>query len=367
MRDLEHLKTNLNHPWPPIGAPMNLRREEPWKSQFDDSVNAVSFGFVATAILISMFLVMAIFERLIRTTTTSTTNSDSSSSRVLPGMDSRMTVYSNGVSVLMPGDDIPTSATADKKDDPVSGKNTAPPPSVVDEETVVKEVLSETTLLTSSNDNSTVDKMTTTKIQEDEEKKPGIVVDVVQEPVLTKPGTIEPEKGSEVSEICSLSESLLSIVNGYDEEEVKQMKSQVVRQRSPAKSRNRVMVSYPNRRTDMSPRKRHSEEEAGSVRLVPPGTGKRDPTERSERRSRSPAMNRSVMMGPTRSQQSTDSCGAMRRQNQSPGRVRLDPNKNGSEQDCNHHKWPGSVGNYNSTPNDSFENPLVSLECFIFL
>ncbi|CAH8251896.1 unnamed protein product [Arabidopsis lyrata] len=124
MRDLEHLKTNLNHPWPPIGAPMNLRREEPWKSQFDDSVNAVSFGFVATAILISMFLVMAIFERLIRTTTTSTTNSDSSSSRVLPGMDSRvgfngaatklgyqspkMTVYSNGVSVLMPGDDIPT-------------------------------------------------------------------------------------------------------------------------------------------------------------------------------------------------------------------------------------------------------------------
>ncbi|AEE28687.1 CTTNBP 2 amino-terminal-like protein [Arabidopsis thaliana] len=150
MRDLEHLKTNLNHQWPPIGAPMNLRREEPWKSQFDDSVNAVSFGFVATAILISMFLVMAIFERLIRTTTTSTTNSDSSSSRVLPGMDSRvgfngaatklgyqspkasnnrivfsfsfnilkselfiviilrMTVYSNGVSVLMPGDDIPT-------------------------------------------------------------------------------------------------------------------------------------------------------------------------------------------------------------------------------------------------------------------
>lgn len=69
---------------------MNLRREEPWKSQFDDSVNAVSFGFVATAILISMFLVMAIFERLIRTTTTSTTNSDSSSSRVLPGMDSRV-------------------------------------------------------------------------------------------------------------------------------------------------------------------------------------------------------------------------------------------------------------------------------------
>ncbi|KAJ0256770.1 hypothetical protein HA466_0077480 [Hirschfeldia incana] len=124
MRDLERLKTSMNHqPWPPIGAPMNLRREEPWKSRFDDSVNAVSFGFVATAILISMFLVMAIFERLIRTTTT-TTNQDSTSGRVLSGMDSRvgfngaasklgyqspkMTVYTNGVSVLMPGDDIPT-------------------------------------------------------------------------------------------------------------------------------------------------------------------------------------------------------------------------------------------------------------------
>ncbi|KAF8047013.1 hypothetical protein N665_3264s0004 [Sinapis alba] len=126
MRELERLKTSMthHHPWPPIGAPMNLRREEPWKSRFDDSVNAVSFGFVATAILISMFLVMAIFERLIRTTTTTTTtttNTDSSSGRVLDSrvgfngaasklgyQSPKMTVYTNGVSVLMPGDDIPT-------------------------------------------------------------------------------------------------------------------------------------------------------------------------------------------------------------------------------------------------------------------
>ncbi|KAL0797652.1 hypothetical protein Bca101_052826 [Brassica carinata] len=123
MRELERLKTSMNHqPWPPVGAPMNLRREEPCKPRFDDdSVNAVSFGFVATAILISMFLVMAIFEKLIRATTS---NPDSSSGRILSGMDSRvgfsgsasklgyqspkMTVYANGVSVLMPGDDIPT-------------------------------------------------------------------------------------------------------------------------------------------------------------------------------------------------------------------------------------------------------------------
>ncbi|XP_010476009.1 PREDICTED: uncharacterized protein LOC104755347 [Camelina sativa] len=268
-----------------------------------------------------------------------------------------------------------SSATTDQKDELVSGKNTAPPPSVVDEETVVKEVLSETTFLNFSDDNSTVEKKTSSiKIQEDEEKKkkPGTVVDdVATEPVMTEPDSVKPEKGSEVT--SSLSESLLSIVKKYDEEEVKKMKPQGgVRQRSPAKSRNRVMVGYPTRRTDMSPLKRNTEEEeeeeAGSVRLVPSGTCKRDPTERSERRSRSPAINRSVVMGPSRSQQSTESCVATRKISQSPGRVRPGLNKNVSEQDCSHHhKWPGSVGNYNTAPSDTFENPLVSLECFIFL
>ncbi|WRX16236.1 hypothetical protein QQP08_008723 [Theobroma cacao] len=59
---------------PPTVAPLNLEREEHWR-RFDNSVNAVSFGFVATAILISMFL---------------------------------MTIYANGVSVLMPGEETPT-------------------------------------------------------------------------------------------------------------------------------------------------------------------------------------------------------------------------------------------------------------------
>lgn len=49
---------------PPVGS-INLERQDHWKN-FDNSVNAVSFGFVATAILISMFLVMAIFERFLR-------------------------------------------------------------------------------------------------------------------------------------------------------------------------------------------------------------------------------------------------------------------------------------------------------------
>lgn len=54
--------------WAPIGAPLdNVQRQEPLR-HFDNSVNAVSFGFVATAILISMFLIMAIFERFLRPT-----------------------------------------------------------------------------------------------------------------------------------------------------------------------------------------------------------------------------------------------------------------------------------------------------------
>lgn len=41
------------------------RDQAPWKS-FGTSMNAISFGFVATAILISMFLIMAIFEHLFK-------------------------------------------------------------------------------------------------------------------------------------------------------------------------------------------------------------------------------------------------------------------------------------------------------------
>ncbi|XP_075505490.1 uncharacterized protein LOC142542635 isoform X1 [Primulina tabacum] len=54
-------------PLAPSGAPLYLQRDE-HLTHFDNSVNAVSFGFVATAILISMFIVMAIFEKFIRTT-----------------------------------------------------------------------------------------------------------------------------------------------------------------------------------------------------------------------------------------------------------------------------------------------------------
>ncbi|KAK4776772.1 hypothetical protein SAY86_005460 [Trapa natans] len=44
-----------------------MEREDHWSSfDFDDSINDVSFEFVATAILISMFLHMVIFEKFIQ-------------------------------------------------------------------------------------------------------------------------------------------------------------------------------------------------------------------------------------------------------------------------------------------------------------
>lgn len=55
--------------WSPIGAPLDVQKEDHWR-HFDNSVDAVSFGFVATAILVSMFLLMAIFERFLRPTPT---------------------------------------------------------------------------------------------------------------------------------------------------------------------------------------------------------------------------------------------------------------------------------------------------------
>ncbi|GMI77594.1 hypothetical protein like AT1G11120 [Hibiscus trionum] len=104
--------------WPPVGAPLNVQREEEQWRNLDNSVNAVSFGFVATAILISMFLVMAIFERFLRPNSSSSSSpggphhGDLESQLGFNGKLShpspKMTVYTSGVSVLMPGDEIPT-------------------------------------------------------------------------------------------------------------------------------------------------------------------------------------------------------------------------------------------------------------------
>lgn len=51
----------------PSHSQTGVDEEGPWKS-FGTSMSAISFGFVATAILISMFLIMAIFEHLFKPT-----------------------------------------------------------------------------------------------------------------------------------------------------------------------------------------------------------------------------------------------------------------------------------------------------------
>ncbi|XP_047318073.1 uncharacterized protein LOC124921453 [Impatiens glandulifera] len=109
--------------WPPSGSPLYTGRDDHW-SHFDTSVNAVSFGFVATAVLISMFLVMAIFERFLINMPPSPPLPPSSSAtgrRFTVDVESQMQlngmfihlpspkILSNAreLSVLMPGEHIP--------------------------------------------------------------------------------------------------------------------------------------------------------------------------------------------------------------------------------------------------------------------
>lgn len=105
--------------WPPIGAPLNFQRDEydqHW-STFDSSVNALSFGFVATAILICMFLVMAIFEKFLKPTSPPLLpsgawirrrSSDMGFNGKLASTSPKMSLYASWVSVLMPGDEVPS-------------------------------------------------------------------------------------------------------------------------------------------------------------------------------------------------------------------------------------------------------------------
>ncbi|QCD87817.1 hypothetical protein DEO72_LG3g2357 [Vigna unguiculata] len=86
-------------------------RSDHWK-QFDDSVNAVAFGFVATAILISMFLLLAIFERFLRQRSSAATPIDLEHQidrgGKLENLSPKMSIYGRGVLVLMPGEQIPS-------------------------------------------------------------------------------------------------------------------------------------------------------------------------------------------------------------------------------------------------------------------
>ncbi|XP_020184227.1 uncharacterized protein [Aegilops tauschii subsp. strangulata] len=124
--------------WPGAGAGAWAQEQEEmrWR-QLDGGVSAVSFGFVATAMLVSMFLAMAVLEHFLRAPPMGPPEPSPPrgprglllrflrrgrrGGRGPPGADleaarkldagcasPEMPVYSKGVSVLMPGQDVPT-------------------------------------------------------------------------------------------------------------------------------------------------------------------------------------------------------------------------------------------------------------------
>ncbi|XP_021830777.1 pinin-like [Prunus avium] len=284
----------------------------------------------------------------------------------------------------------------------------APPP--VDEETV-KEVLSETPRPKPTPSSPPPPPlMPFTKLQEhepvdqDQEKR-------AQEPVFEKkikqedPEKIEEKipiynnngEISEVSEICSLSESMsTTTITRDDDEEVHQRVNRspmrIPKNRDPVgQRRDRVVGKSPTRRTESSPGRKYGpngNNGNGSVRLVQsrePGPGqqplsrrgsaelnrrgsraesnRRDPGESSGRRSRSPATR--VTDGGGANRANVGRSPSARRSGRYPGRTTVGPvESSGStrrvaeEPMMEEGKWPA---------NESIDNPLVSLECFIFL
>ncbi|XP_061376026.1 uncharacterized protein LOC133318092 [Gastrolobium bilobum] len=118
---MSDLNIERSKPWDiytasnPGPSQTGVDEEAPWKS-FGTSMSAISFGFVATAILISMFLIMAIFEHLFKP------SPQFSTPRAMPGgyqehsvppgkQGNTQTVpssYASDLSVLMPGQQYPT-------------------------------------------------------------------------------------------------------------------------------------------------------------------------------------------------------------------------------------------------------------------
>uniref|UniRef100_A0A7N0SWU2 Uncharacterized protein n=1 Tax=Kalanchoe fedtschenkoi TaxID=63787 RepID=A0A7N0SWU2_KALFE len=83
--------------------------DSPPHRDLDTPMNAISFGFVATAILISMFLIMAIFEHLFKPTQPDPHAPPSSSMHKPPITSEPDTALSmSGFSVMMPGQRAPT-------------------------------------------------------------------------------------------------------------------------------------------------------------------------------------------------------------------------------------------------------------------
>lgn len=245
------------------------------------------------------------------------------------------------------------------------------------EEEAVKEVLSETpapkpppTEVEEENTTPPSPKLALKKVEEEEKIQEKVPVSTVEEI-------------SEISEICSMSESVstTTITERRDDDERSRDECEVRQRvlRSPA----RFLSNHRPPSGDLGGKRewgvgkspaRRSEPSPGKVRSVSARDGsqptvrqidrrRRDSSENGARRSRSPA---------TRSDNGASRSGigrspSARKTGQSPCRVPAAAGAPGSsrnvEQTEKEGKWPPPP----PATNESLENPLVSLECFIFL
>lgn len=185
------------------------------------------------------------------------------------------------------------------------------------------------------------------------------------DPTPVAPACAMPEEISDSSEMCSMSESVsTNTLRDRDREEdelhVQQQWSQNNGQRGRGGYRSQGQNGHfaqtnrafsagrsPLKRVDPSPPRRRNPAQVSA---------RREPGENSGRRSGSPGRRANAGRSPSG-----------RRAGPSPGRVRMvrDPNESESderkeeEERERESEWQG--------PNESLENPLVSLECFIFL
>ncbi|KAK9223742.1 hypothetical protein WN944_012188 [Citrus x changshan-huyou] len=291
----------------------------------------------------------------------------------------------------------------------------SPPPPAIDQEETVKEVLSETRkpktkpnpypvfaahmkqeLQQQQEQEQEQEQEKEAKISDSPRKVEAFAKNAQDKQSLSSSN--EEEIMSQVSEICSVSvsESLSTMTNVTDMRDIEEGEQEVrqrprVITRSPAKppprngfKRDRVVNQSPTTRSDQSPARRIGS--ASPVQIHDSGRvkypGRRDRGECSGGRSRSPATT-------TRSSASPAFMGrspSARRTNRSPGRASSVPIENATigttginnnnNNSCSSGtveggKWAShnnnGINDHCSSTNESLENPLVSLECFIFL
>ncbi|XP_026664086.1 uncharacterized protein LOC103716636 [Phoenix dactylifera] len=108
--------------WSGDPTPSESTNRDASSKDIGTSMNAISFGFAATAILVSMFLIMAIFEHLIKPRATFLRPRNDARGSLEPGQPESQnhspgkpqnpplagTSCRSGFSVLMPGQQYPT-------------------------------------------------------------------------------------------------------------------------------------------------------------------------------------------------------------------------------------------------------------------